>query len=205
MRNHARLTTLTGNLAIALLLMLVAGCTVSKASTAETGTPTGTAPAATSTPVPAPPTTSAGYAVQVFFSKHPDSDNDVNAVFAVGRTSPTLGVATYAVQQLIAGPTAAEAAAGYYTPLTASLSGPSDCGGADFTITLDHKGTTPEAGTATMRFCRATSLAGDLTGARISAEITATLKQFPNIHKVVILTRDGGCFDDLSGMNACLH
>jgi hypothetical protein len=28
--------------------------------------------------------------------------------------------------------------------------------------------------------------------------------QFSNIHQVVILTKDGGCFNDFQGANACL-
>lgn len=188
----------------AIVVMALAACSASDTSRNHT-TPTATA-TSPQTPTNVGSTATAGsYAVRVFFSKHPDSDNNVATVFPVGRVSPTLGVATYATQQLIAGPTAAEAAQGYYTPLPSSLSGPSNCGGADFQITLDTKGPTPEPGTATLRFCRNTMLAGDLTGAYISAEIKATLTQFPNIHKVVILTSAGSCFDDLSGMNTCLQ
>src|SRR5262249_20355405 len=121
------------------------------------------------------------YPVQVYFSKNPDSYNDVSAVFAVPRVAPAANDATYALQQLIAGPTAAEAATGYFTELTAALSGASDCGGADFTLALGTKGSTPESGTATLRFCRATTLPGDLTGPRIKAEIAATLTQFQGI------------------------
>jgi hypothetical protein len=146
----------------------------------------------------------ASYPVKVYFSKHPDSDNDPTKVFVVGRTSPTLGVATYAIQQLIAGPSASERSAGLYTPLTESLSGASNCGGADFTITLDMRGSKPEQGTATLKFCRATALAGDLTGGRIMAEIDATLLQFANIKQVVILTATGACFNDFKGTNDCL-
>jgi spore germination protein GerM len=145
------------------------------------------------------------YPVQVYFSKHPQSDNDPTLVFAVTRSSPTIGVATYAIEQLIAGPTQVEQGQGYYTPLSPSLQGASSCGGSDFTITLDHRGPRSEAGTATLQFCRATSLAGDLTGARITAEITSTLEQFSSIHKVVILSQGGTCFNDLRGQNLCLQ
>jgi hypothetical protein len=145
------------------------------------------------------------YPVQVYFSKHPQSDIDPTLVFGVTRSSPTIGVATYAIEQLIGGPTQAEQSQGYYTPLSASLQGTSSCGGADFTISLDHRGTRSEAGTATLQFCRQTLLAGDLTGARITAEITSTLVQFSTIHQVVILNQGGHCFNDLSGQNLCLH
>jgi anti-sigma factor RsiW len=147
----------------------------------------------------------ASYPVQVYFSKHPESDNDPTLVFAVTRSSPTIGVATYAMEQLIAGPTPVEQGQGYYSPLSVSLQGSSSCGGADFTITLDHRGARSEVGTATLRFCRQTLLAGDLTGARITAEITSTLEQFSSIRQVVILNQSGYCFNDLSGQNLCLQ
>ena len=77
---------------------------------------------------------------------------------------------------------------------------------ADFQLYPDHKGTTTAApGTMTIKFCRSIQLAGDLTGARITAQITKTMLQFSNIHKVVILTKDGGCFNDFQGANACLN
>jgi hypothetical protein len=60
-------------------------------------------------------------------------------------------------------------------------------------------------GTASLQFCRETLLAGDLTGARITAEITSTLEQFSTIHQVVILNQSGHCFNDLSGQNLCLR
>lgn len=190
---------------VALTALVAAGCS----SSSGTGsTPTATASALTATATPAPATgtsTPSGYPVRVYFSRHPDTDNNPAAVFPVDRIAPNLQVATYAFQQLIAGPTASETAANYFTPLPSSLTGSSNCGGPDFQITLNMKGGTPETGTATLRFCRATQLAGDLTGGVISAEINATLKQFSTIHKVVILNSSGSCFDDLSGQNLCLH
>ena len=134
----------------------------------------------------------------------PTRYNDPNAVFAVHRTSPTLGVATYAIQQFIAGPTKSEAASGYFTELHGALSGSSNCNGADFKIALNTHGSTPQTGTATLQFCRQLSLPGDLSDPRIKAEITRTLTQFSNI-KTVILTYDGHCFADMSGADMCLQ
>jgi hypothetical protein len=144
-------------------------------------------------------------AVKVYLSRHPASDNDPTAVWAVDRLSPTLGVATYAIQQLIRGPLPAERDRSYYTPLTGALTGASNCGGADFSIALNHRGSSYQPGVATLRFCRAVALPGDLTGARISSEITATLRQFASISTVVILDHSGHCFDDLSDQNLCLR
>lgn len=140
-----------------------------------------------------------GYTVKVYFSKHPDSDNLPRAVFPVTRVSPTLAVATYAISQLIAGPTATEKARGYYTPLEGALSGTSTCSGADFTITLDTNRGTPETGTATLQFCRDVPGFGDTGAIIVRNEIANTMMQFTNIKKVVIVYKDGSCFDDLIG------
>ncbi len=151
------------------------------------------------------------YPVKVFFSRFPQSASNSSAVFPVSRISPTIGVGTFAIQLLIAGPTTAEHSAGYFSELNSILSGPSNCtapfptGGPDFILTLNKKGNVTETGTATLRFCRATSSPGIGADARIKAEINATLKQFSSIKKVVILNEDGHCFADLSGNNVCLH
>jgi hypothetical protein len=170
--------------------------------------PVPTAPPPTATAATAAPTaTPTGHAVLVYFSKQPDSYSDPDLVFPVHRSTPNLGVATFAIQQLIAGPTDAEAARGYFTQLSGVLqrSGPANCGGADFKITLNKRGATPETGTATLRFCRPTASPGIGADARIKAETTKTLTQFSNIKTVVILLRDGHCFGDESGMDLCLQ
>jgi hypothetical protein len=85
------------------------------------------------------------------------------------------------------------------------FTGPSSCAGlADFTLTLNKKGTVPETGTATLKFCRATSSPGVGADARVTSQINATLKQFSTIKKVAILTKDNQCFGDMSGLNCCL-
>lgn len=155
---------------------------------------------------------SASYPIKVFFSRSPESLNtNPSAVYPVDRVSPTIAVGTFSLQLLIAGPTLSERNAGYFTELNTLLSGPSNCsaplpvGGPDFTLTLNMKGSVPETGTATVKFCRTISSPGIGADARVTAEINATLKQFANIKKVVILTKDGHCFGDGSGKDLCLH
>lgn len=140
-----------------------------------------------------------GYPVNVYFSRHPDSDTRPAAVFAVNRTSPTLGVATYAIAQLLAGPLPSEESRGYFTPLEGALSGSSTCEGADFRITLDWNRTHAETGTATLQFCRTVRGLGDTPSVMARNEIVTTLTQFSNIKKVEIVNADGSCFDDLIG------
>ena len=157
-------------------------------------------------------TTTQGYTIQVFFSKAPTSlSTDPTAVYPVERISPTQAVATYAIQELIAGPTLSEHSAGYFTELNTLLSGSSNCsaplpiGGPDFTLTLNMKGSQPETGTATLKFCRDLLSPGIGADARVTAEIEATLKQFSNIKNVVILNKNGHCFADNLGNDGCLH
>jgi len=154
---------------------------------------------------------SASYPIKVFFSQSPGSFNNFSAVYPVHRTSPTIAVGTFSLQLLIAGPTLSEQQAGYFTELNTMLSGPSYCsaplpvGGPDFTLTLNMRGPHPQTGTATVKFCRDTYSGGIGADARVTAEISATLKQFANIKNVVILTRDGHCFGDGSGKDLCLR
>jgi hypothetical protein len=187
-------------IAFAFVLSVYSGEMIPSANAASTSMQTSTSSAAT------------GYPIKVFFSKAPDSlQTNFNAVFPVKRTSPTIAVATFSIQLLIAGPTLSEQQAGYFSELNTMLNGPSNCtgalpvGGPDFVITLNKRGPTPQTGTATIKFCRSLNSAGIGADARVQAEITATLKQFSNIKEVVILTRDGHCFGDESGKDFCLR
>jgi hypothetical protein len=146
-----------------------------------------------------------GYPVKVYFSRHPVSDDHYGAVFAVPRVAPTLGVATFAIRQLLAGPTRAEAKAGYYTELAQYYHGPSNCGPVGFTLRLNRRGAAYEQGTATLQLCRRFTTPGIGTSARITGELRATLLQFASIKRVAILTANGSCFGDLSGRNICLR
>jgi hypothetical protein len=146
-----------------------------------------------------------GYPLKVYFSRHPISDTVYGAVAAVRRVSPTRGVATYAIRQLLLGPTAAEARAGYYTEFTLYYHGPSTCGPSGFTIRLNRRGGIYERGTATLQLCRRFGVPGLGASARMTAEVKATLRQFATIWRVVILTAYGTCFDDESGRETCLH
>jgi hypothetical protein len=185
--------------------------TATSVPTATSGpaTTTPTTPTTSPTATPAPPTSTpapAGYPVLVYFAKHPDTDTDPTKVFPVQRIAPSLQVATLAVDQMLAGPSAVERAQGYYSPFDGQLGLISYCPGPfkSFTITLDHRGNTPEPGTATLQFCRRVDIPGELAGARMTSMITATLTQFPTIKRIAILTFSGNCFNDLQGENRCL-
>lgn len=182
--------------ALAALMVLLAAC----------GTTTQT-PAPTATSVPTITNTPNSYTMKVYFAHHPETDTLPDAVLAVERTLIGLPTPTAALDAMFGGPTADERSKGYYSPFDGMMSLISYCPGdfKDFTLLMDHRGTTAERGTLTVTLCRTVMMAGDLDGARMSAMIQQTLLQFPDIKKVVILTHEGACFNDLRGDNACLN
>lgn len=181
----------------------IAGWYFGMRDTSTTGTTTGTSQRTKTAPVSPPPAggsqsntqTPQTYLVKVYFSKHPSSDNDPSLTFPVNRTTDTLGVARFAVNQLLQGPTASERAAGYFT--TARLSdGINNCNGQDFTIAIANH-------VATLRFCRPFDHLGAVADGQAKSELEATLKQFSSVHKVILLNYKGDCEFDLSGLNLC--
>ncbi len=143
-----------------------------------------------------PTPTQATYPVKVYFSKHPESDDDPSKVFPVDRTAPTIAVASYAISQLIAGPSASETAKGYFSNVQVR-SEPSDCSDQDFTLTIKDT-------VATLRFCRTFDARGSVSDGQAQETIKASMLQFSTVKKVVILSKTGNCQFDMSGQNLCL-
>ena len=140
------------------------------------------------------------YSVLIYFSQNPKSYDDFTYTVTVPRTSDRVDIATYTIEQLIAGPTEQEAAQRLFSPLTNKLTGDSNCGGPDFSLSINK-----DTGTGTLRFCKDLITAGIGEDALITETSTQTLKQFSNINKVILLTKNGDCFGDLSGENRCLQ
>ncbi len=177
------------------LTMMACASTVGPSVSA---TPTATQPVASTT-------------VQVYFSHHPETDTVPNQVVAVSRTvatpmTTTQARATFALQQMFAGPTTAERASGFYSPFDGAFALISNCAGdfRDFDLLFNQRGSTYAPGTVTVQLCRRVDIAGDLDGPRMVAMINTTLMQFTAIKQVVILNSVGGCFADMSGLNSCL-
>jgi hypothetical protein len=140
------------------------------------------------------PPARAGGVVKVYFAKGFDIPG---TMVPVTRRAPHRGVARFAVEQLIAGPTRAERRRGLHSELTGSLRGKSDCGAA-FTIKITK-------GTARLRFCRTVIGGGTGSDARVLNMIGTTLKQFGTVQKVVVLDKSGRClFDQTERGTACL-
>lgn len=190
---HGRLLVAS---ALASLMVLLAAC----------GTTT-QPPSPTATSVLTPTSTPGSYTMKVYFAHHPQTDTQPDVVLAVERTLTAHPTPTAALEAMFRGPTADERSEGYYSPFDGMMSLISYCPGdfKDFTLMMDHRGTISETGTITITLCRTVMMAGDLDGARMSAMIQQTLLQFPDIKKVVILTHEGACFNDLRGDNACLN
>lgn len=135
------------------------------------------------------------YPVSVYFSKHPQSDDDPGATFPVKRSSPNAGVGKFAIAELLKQPDAAEQSQGYFTTVKLR-SDTSTCGGADFTLAISD-------GVATLQFCKPFDHLGVVADGQADSELKATLKQFPTIKKVVILNSESNCEFDSSGENLC--
>jgi hypothetical protein len=173
--------------------------------TGISSTPTSVSSTATSTPLATIATPSIK-TIKVFFSKNPDSMDDFTAVFSVTRSTTSSAVGTFALEQLLAGPTASESATGLFSQTkkllpsgASSVGSPSSCGsGISFTLSIT-------AGVARMQFCVATSSGGIGDDARAKTEITKTLSQFSStVSSVKICTSTNEIFGDESGMHtAC--
>lgn len=132
---------------------------------------------------------------------------DMTPFREVTRTTERTDVAAYVIEQIIFGPTDDEVADGlsdtFGTNTFAQIdhTAESTCAGGDYTVVI-------KGGDATVQFCRPVLLSGDLSGAIIKSQIEMTLKQFDTIDRVRILTHDGSCFNDMSGMqqpDACYN
>ncbi|KKQ36085.1 MAG: hypothetical protein US52_C0009G0007 [candidate division WS6 bacterium GW2011_GWA2_37_6] len=73
--------------------------------------------------------------IKIYFPRDPDSMDDYDAVFAVNRSSTRVDIGTYAIEQLIAGPTAAEQATGLFDVL--DVEGVSNCSNKDFSLNVN--------------------------------------------------------------------
>lgn len=175
----------------------VTGPGVPAATTAPTQSPPATP--APQTQSPEPTATVSGFALAIFFSRHPESDDQPSAVFAVDRVSPDAGVARFAIAELLTGPTAAEGAAGYFSKWTEFGYGEeSNCAGNRYTVVI-------EDGVATVQFCTTVMSPGVVADGQALSALTATLEQFSTVDRVVVLDSNAHCIFDLSDLDLCLQ
>gem|GEM_PF-503439 len=112
--------------------------------------------------------------VKVFWGKTGESDTECSRVFAVDRSiNATSSVARAALTALLAGPTDAEKASGYFSSIPSGvriqkLSITNGVAAADFDETLER------------------AVGGSCRVAAIYAQLTRTLLQFPSVRNVVV-------------------
>lgn len=136
-------------------------------------------------------------ALRVYFQKFPEATDDFSFVDAVFRTTSRTDETIFVLEEFLSGPTSVEEAQGFKGIEPVSLSGSSNCGGKDFKLTISGS-------EATFQFCKTTTGLSDNTS-QVSVPILENIKYYNSeVTKVIILDKDGNCFNDLSGMNACL-
>jgi hypothetical protein len=133
--------------------------------------------------------------IQVFLPK-PSADNQtIGYVEPVTRATSRVDVAEFAIEQIVQGPTSTEKEQGFADLV--DFRGESTCG-ENFTVDISN-------GIAQLQFCRTVYTAGLGEDAGIQKAVTNTLQQFNSVDQVVILDKNGDCFKDMSGKNACLN
>jgi hypothetical protein len=131
--------------------------------------------------------------IDVFFAHMQKTADDFTAVLPLKRTTEREDIATFALEQLIIGPTAQEREQGYYTELNLQESPPSSCGGNDFRIKI-------EDGLALLQLCRFPEQFHTTGGdARVISQVERTIKQFQTIDRVIMLDPELRCYGDRSG------
>ncbi len=145
---------------------------------------------------PSTPSTPKTYTVKVFFSKHSESDDDPSKVFALNRTTSSIGVGKFAISELLKGPTATEQSQGYFSYVRLR-SGDSTCGGDSISLNITS------GGVATLKFCKPFDHIGSISDGQAESEINATLQQFSSVKKIIILNYKDDCEFNLSGLNLC--
>lgn len=119
----------------------------------------------------------------VFFSKNPESSDDLNKVFPVSRATNE-SVLKSAVGELIAGPTKQEKDEGYFGGL--QLSGDSNCDGQEFKLEVVEN-------RLTLTFCKDLAQTDKEELSRAQNQIIATLKSTGLAESFLVLDKDGKC------------
>ncbi len=128
------------------------------------------------------------------------STDKFNQTSNFGYTSPVVretarsDIATYAMEELLRGPSPQETENGLQTIFGedefVTITGDSSCGGKDFVVGLNIRDEV-----AQVHFCRNLSFLGDASTQILREMIHKTLTQFESIQKVRIFNNKNNCFD----------
>ncbi|NJK99573.1 MAG: hypothetical protein HC838_06890 [Spirulinaceae cyanobacterium RM2_2_10] len=122
--------------------------------------------------------------VKVFFPKQPQAAQQPQYVEPVWRRTQDVGVAQFAIAQLLAGPSESEAQLGLEPVL--ALTGDSNCDGEDFQIAITAR-------VAELQFCRQLVARDAVDMTRLTSAVAATLTQFPTVDRANVRDRQGKC------------
>lgn len=126
----------------------------------------------------------------LFFTNAATTD-DFADVLETSRSTDRSDAGTFLVEQLFAGPTPSEQSSGMGPITSFEFRGSSNCGGENFTLEVSDS-------IATLQFCRDTFLVGDITP-DFTVPLQETLTQFSTVDRVIVLDKNGDCWNDLSG------
>lgn len=136
------------------------------------------------------------YATDIFMFSNDKFSQPGNADYTVPveRYTSRTDIATFALEEIMRGPTTEETERGlrptFGDEYFMSLSGKSNCGIKNFTLSLDT-----ENYFARVNFCKDISFTQDWSMMLLVDEIRKTLIQFEKIHKVQILNKEGNCIN----------
>ncbi len=136
------------------------------------------------------------YSTDIYMFSNDKFSQPGNADYTVpvGRQTVRTDVATFALEEVIRGPTTEETEQGLRSTFGEeyfmSLSGKSNCGIKNFTLSLDA-----DNYFARVNFCKDITFAQDWSKMLLTEQIRKTLIQFEKIQKVQILNKEGNCLD----------
>lgn len=120
--------------------------------------------------------------IKIFFGKNPVSFDSSNIVCSVIRETNSTDLISFALDELIKGPTSEEASEGLYSEI--NLVGESNCEGKDYKYTIDN-------GNLTVQFCKRLDLADEMQGDCVVKTVTQSIMAIDKVDRLTILDFEG--------------
>lgn len=132
-----------------------------------------------------------------FFDQEAFINAEMNFIDYVNRTTERSDLATFAVEEIIKGPTTEEQTQGLAATFgdgsLIRFIGESNCGNKDFTISIEDRN-------ATVRLCREIFINNDNSSGIMRSQIAQTINQFSSVDQTRVLRVSGECADDMAGL-----
>lgn len=120
--------------------------------------------------------------IKIFYGKNPVSFDSSNIVCSVIRETNSTDLISFALDELIKGPTSEEALEGLYSEI--NLVGESNCAGRDYRYGLDD-------GNLTIQFCKKLDIADEIQSECVIKTVTQSLMAIKSVSSVNILDMNG--------------